>query len=546
MSATLGTFSLPKVENEKLSAYAPGSPERSALEATLARLSDKTEAIPVVVNGEKITGLSTAKQYNPSDHKKVVAEYQLADTATIEKAIEGALKAKLSWEAMPFTDRCAIFLKAAELISGKYRYEMLASTMLGQGKNIWQAEIDAIAEVTDFLRFNATYAQEIYAEQPPKHSTGVWNRVEYRPLEGFVYAVAPFNFTAIGSNLPCAPAIMGNVVLWKPSSYAVYSNYLIYEILVEAGLPAGVIQFVPGPAADMTKTVLSSPHFAALHFTGSTAVFKQIWHTIGENLHLDVYRSYPRIVGETGGKNFHMIHESANLRNAVMQTLRAAFEYQGQKCSACSRLYVPDTVWKSFKDLLLQEHKKIDIGVDFLSFMGPVIHKNAFAKIKSYIDWANADDESEIIAGGKCDDSVGYFIHPTIIVTKNPKSKTMCEEIFGPILTIYIYKASEYAQTLDLVNETSSYALTGSIFAQDRSAILLADSKLRYSAGNFYINDKCTGAVVGQQPFGGGRASGTNDKAGSRALLYRFVSMRSIKENFINLDDFTYPSNKRE
>ncbi|CAG8568237.1 3893_t:CDS:2, partial [Paraglomus brasilianum] len=430
--ATLGTFNLPAIDNEKLSTYALGSPERNALEATLARLSKETVTVPVVVNGEEVnTTHSVARQPNPWDHKKVVVEYQRADAATIKNAIEGALKAKPSWEAMPFSGRCAIFLKAAELISGKYKYEMLARTMLGQGKNIWQAEIDAIAELTDFLRFNAKYAQEIYAEQPPKHSPGVWNRVEYRPLEGFVYAVAPFNFTAIGGNLPCAPALLGNVVLWKPSSCAIYSNYLLYQILAEAGLPKGVIQFIPGPADEITKTVLASPDFAALHFTGSTAVFKKMWHTIGENLNLDVYRSYPRIVGETGGKNFHMIHESADLRNAVLQTLRAAFEYQGQKCSACSRTYVPDSIWDSFKTLLLKEHKKIDFGVDFLSFVGPVIHKAAFAKIKSYIDWANSDDESEIIAGGQYDDSTGYFLQPTIILTKNAKSKTMCEEIFG-------------------------------------------------------------------------------------------------------------------
>jgi len=498
--------------------------------------------VPVLVNGEKIFTGAVQEQRIPSEHSTVLCRYHEADAATVDKAIKGALSAKAAWESMPFNDRAAIFLKAADLLSGKWRYKLMAATMLGQGKNAWQAEIDAAAELADFWRFNCRYAQEIYEGQPPKNSTGVWNRVEYRPLEGFVLAVSPFNFTAIGGNLPGAPALMGNVVAWKPAPAATLSNWYVMEVLREAGLPDGVIQFIPGPAPEVVSKALASPDFAALHFTGSTHVFRKLWRDIGENI--DKYKSYPRIVGETGGKNFHVIHHTANIANAVHQTIRGAFEYQGQKCSATSRAYVPDVMWDEFRAQLRQELEGIKVGSveDFSNFLGPVINKQAFDKIKGYIEAARKDPENEII-GGKCDDSKGYFIHPTVIVTKNPKSKTMVEEIFGPVLTVYVYKTSEYESILDLVNETSTYALTGSIFAQDRQAIIMAANRLRHAAGNFYINDKSTGAVVGQQPFGGSRASGTNDKAGSSTLLYRFISMRSIKENFVNLNLFSYPSN---
>ncbi|CAG8560281.1 11675_t:CDS:10, partial [Acaulospora morrowiae] len=541
---TLGVFKTPEINNEPLRSYAPHTDDRSKLQDALNKLKSEVPIeIPVFVNGEEIRTGRVAEQKNPSNHSTVLAKYHEADSLLVEKAIQGALAVKTRWESYPINDRCAIFLKAADLAAGKYRYLLLASTMLGQGKNVWQAEIDAAAELIDFWRFNAKYALDIYQQQPPKNSPGVWNRLEYRPLEGFVYAVTPFNFTAIGANLPSAPALMGNVVLWKPSPSAVLSNWIVMQILREAGLPDGVIQFIPGPATEITERILRSPDFASLHFTGSTAVFKKLWRDIGNNI--EIYKSYPRIVGETGGKNFHVIHGSANLANAVQQTIRGAFEYQGQKCSAASRAYVPMSLWDAFREELLKEHSKIKVGSveDYKNFMGPVIHATAFKKIKSYIDWAKDSLDSEIIAGGNMDDSKGYFIYPTIIVTKNPKSKTMVEEIFGPVLTIYVYDDDEYEKTLDLVNETSTYALTGSIFAQDRSAVVLGENKLRNASGNFYINDKSTGAIVGQQPFGGSRASGTNDKAGSQTLLYRFVSMRAIKENFVDLEEFTYPSN---
>ncbi|RGB40968.1 1-pyrroline-5-carboxylate dehydrogenase [Rhizophagus diaphanus] len=542
--ATLGTFKLPEINNEPMRNYEPGSADRTKLLATLEELKAQAPfEIPLFINGEKICTGKFQEQKIPSDHKTILARAHEADTSIVEKAIKGALKAQSIWETYPFSDRSAIFLKAADLAAGKYRYKLLAATMLGQGKNTWQAEIDSAAELIDFWRFNVKYAHEVYQQQPSKNSPGVWNRVEYRPLEGFVYAITPFNFTAIGGNLPSAPALMGNVILWKPSPGALLSNWIVLEILREAGLPDGVIQFIPGPAEQITETIFKSPDFASLHFTGSTAVFKKLWKDIGNNI--DIYRSYPRIVGETGGKNFHLLHKSANVQNAVNQTIRGAFEYQGQKCSACSRVYVPDSLWDEFRELLLQQHSKIKTGPpeDFSNFMGAVIHEASFEKIKGYIDWAANDADSEIIAGGTYSKSKGYFIDPTVVVTKNPKSKTMVEEIFGPVLTIYVYKADEYEEILDIVNSTTDYALTGSIFSEDRSATITAANKLRHASGNFYINDKSTGAIVGQQPFGGSRSSGTNDKAGSPSLLYRFVSMRTIKENFINIEDHIYPSN---
>lgn len=543
-SAQLGSFKVPLVDNEPLKGYAPGSPERRALEAALVEMEQQLPfEIPCIVNGQEIRTGRLAKQPIPSDHARHLCSYHEADTTTVAAAIEGALAAKDQWEAMPWNDRAAIFLRAAELVSGKYRYKLMAATMLGQGKNAWQAEIDAAAELTDFFRFGVKYVEELYSQQPPKNTAGSWNRVEYRPLEGFVLAVSPFNFTAIGGNLPGAPALVGNVVVWKPSPAATYSNYLVYRILAEAGVPPGVIQFVPGPPPEVVAQCINHPDFAALHFTGSTFVFKKLWKDIAANI--DKYKGYPRIVGETGGKNFHLIHRSAEIRNAVLQSVRGAFEYQGQKCSALSRLYVSSSVWEGgFKDQFLSEIARIKVGPpqDFRSFMGPVIGRSAFDRILSYIQKAK-DAGGEILIGGTGDDSKGYFIQPTVILTKDPRSVTMQEEVFGPVVMVYVYQDDEFEDLLQLIDNTSAYALTGSIFATDRSALITATSKLRHAAGNVYYNEKCTGAVVGQQPFGGSRASGTNDKAGSVSLFYRFVSARSIKENFVGLEDFQYPSN---
>jgi 1-pyrroline-5-carboxylate dehydrogenase len=499
--------------------------------------------IPCIINGRAVKTGKLAKQAIPSDHARHLCSYHEADQATVASAIDGALAAKSDWESMPWNDRAAIFLKAADLVSGKYRYKLMAATILGQGKNTWQAEIDAAAELTDFFRFGVKFVEELYSQQPSKNSQGAWNRVEYRALEGFVLAVSPFNFSAIGGNLPGAPALVGNVVVWKPSPAATYSNYIIHQILTEAGVPPGVIQFVPGPPPEVVAQSIAHPSFAALHFTGSTFVFKKLWKDIAANL--DTYKVYPRIVGETGGKNFHIVHKSADVRNAVIQTVRGAFEYQGQKCSALSRLYVCSSLWAlGFKDQLLEEVAKIKVGPaqDFCNFMGPVIGRPAFDKITGYFKKAK-DAGGEILIGGTGDDSKGYFIQPTVILTKDPKSITMVEEIFGPVVTVYVYEDDDYEKTLELIDTTSAYALTGAIFASDRSALIKATNKLRNAAGNVYYNEKCTGAVVGQQPFGGARASGTNDKAGSISIFYRFVSARSIKENFLGLEDFHYPSN---
>lgn len=542
-SAQLGSFKVPLVDNEPLKSYAPGSPERRALEAALVEMEQHPFEVPCIVNGREIRTGKLAKQPIPSDHARHLCSYHEADSATVAAAIEGALVAKAQWEAMPWNDRAAIFLRAAELVSGKYRYKLIAATMLGQGKNAWQAEIDAAAELTDFFRFGVKYVEELYSQQPPKNTAGSWNRVEYRPLEGFVLAVSPFNFTAIGGNLPGAPALVGNVVVWKPSPAATYSNYLVYRILTEAGVPPGVIQFVPGPPPEVVAQCINHPDFAALHFTGSTFVFKKLWKDIAANV--DKYKGYPRIVGETGGKNFHLIHRSAEIRNAVLQSVRGAFEYQGQKCSALSRLYVSSSIWEGgFKNQFLSEIAAIKVGPpqDFRNFMGPVIGRHAFDKILNYIQKAK-DAGGEILIGGTGDDSQGYFIQPTVILTKDPRSVTMREEIFGPVVTVYVYQDDQFDDLLQLIDDTSAYALTGSIFAADRSALITATNKLRHAAGNVYYNEKCTGAVVGQQPFGGSRASGTNDKAGSVSLFYRFVSARSIKENFVGLEDFQYPSN---
>ncbi|KAI9222710.1 1-pyrroline-5-carboxylate dehydrogenase [Blastocladiella britannica] len=540
----LGHFAIPAIENEPLKHYVPGSAERAAL---VRALDDMKAAgpvhVPIVINGEKIKTGKVQQQINPSD-KSVLCTYEEADTALLQKAIDGALAARTSWESMPFADRAAIFLKAADLLATKYRYKVMAATMLGQGKNAWQAEIDAACELADFWRFNTKYAEDIYSTQPPKNSPGVWNRVEYRGLEGFILAVSPFNFTAIGGNLGSAPALMGNVIVWKPAPAAIYSNYLVLEILHEAGLPAGVMQFIPGDAPTIVGAALQHRDFAGLHFTGSTAVFKKLWKDIGNNI--DVYRQYPRIVGETGGKNMHMVHKSADPALVVQQTIRSAFEYQGQKCSACSRAYIPDNLWPTIKAGLIREAAAIKVGpvTDFSNFVTPVINQFAFDKIKSYIEYARSAPDAEIIAGGTYDDSKGFFIHPTIIVTTNPKFKTLVEEIFGPVVTLYVYPAADYDGALALADSTSEYALTCALFAQDRAAVVKGSNALRNAGGNFYINDKCTGAVVGQQPFGGSRSSGTNDKAGAAANLLRWVSARAIKESFLPIETFLYPSNQ--
>lgn len=525
--------------------YEPKSADRTKLQAAVDEMLAACDAIevPCVINGQAIKTGRTAKQLNPSNHKQALCTYHEADAALINKAIEGAVAARDAWEHMPLNDRSAIFLKAADLLANKYRYKVMAATMLGQGKNAWQAEIDAAAEACDFLRFGVQYMQQLYSMQPPKNSPGVWNRVEYRPLEGFVLAVSPFNFTAIGVNLPAAPAMVGNVALWKPSPMATYSNYLVFKILEEAGLPAGVIQFCPGPAEEVVSTAIAHRDFAALHFTGSTAIFRHLWKQIGNNL--DKYRGYPRIVGETGGKNFHLIHKSADIESSVHQTIRAAFEYQGQKCSALSRLYVPKSLWDNGFKAALQRHvNDISVGPvnDFTNFMGPVVAKHSFDKIMGLIDAAKKEG-GQILCGGKGDDSEGYFIRPTVIETKEPRSVTMVNEIFGPVLTVYVYADDEYEETCRLIDSTTEYSLTGAIFSQDRAALIRASNLLRNASGMMYFNDKCTGAVVGQQPFGGARASGTNDRAGSMALLLRFTSARTIKESFNEIGHFTYPSN---
>ncbi|KAL1672509.1 Aldehyde/histidinol dehydrogenase [Schizophyllum commune] len=535
---------VPAIKNEPMHSYAPGTPQRAALEAAVKEMEQQAPfEVPLVVNGKEVKTGKLNKQYMPHDKTKVLCTFHEADEATVASAIEGALKAKAEWETMPWPDRAAIFLKAADLVSGKYRNKILAATMLGQGKNAWQAEIDAAAELCDFLRFGVKYVEQLYSQQPEENAPGAWNRVEYRPLEGFVLAVSPFNFTAIGGNLNGAPVLVGNVSLWKPSPMAVYANYITHQIFTEAGVPPGVIQFIPGPAPEVVRQAISSPDFAALHFTGSTFVFKSIWKDVAANL--DKYKSYPRLVGETGGKNFHLVHPSAEVKNAVVQTIRAAFEYSGQKCSALSRLYVPKSLWEGgFKDLLLSEVAKIKVGpcTEWTNHMGPVIAQPAFDKITGYIQKAK-DAGGEVLIGGSGDDSKGYFIQPTVILTKDPKSVTMVEEIFGPVITAYVYDDADYEKTLDLIDTTSQYGLTGAIFASDRKALIQASNKLRNAAGNVYYNEKCTGAVVGQQPFGGARASGTNDKAGSISIFYRFVSARSVKDNFVGLEDFQYPSN---
>ncbi|MGO4911575.1 L-glutamate gamma-semialdehyde dehydrogenase [Leeuwenhoekiella sp. W20_SRS_FM14] len=535
-----GFFEVPVAINEPVKSYAPGSPEREEVLKTYKELYNSKVTVPIYINGNKIETGTTKPMSPPHDHKHILGDYHLAEKSHIDAAIATALEARKKWSQMPWEHRAAIFLKAAELIQGPYRAKINAATMLAQSKNIFQAEIDAACELIDFLRFNVQYMSEIYADQP-ESSSAAWNRVEYRPLEGFVYAITPFNFTAIAGNLPASAALMGNVVVWKPSDSQVYSAQVIMEVFEEAGVPAGVINMVMGDPVMITDTVLASPDFAGIHFTGSTHVFKDIWSKIGANIHN--YKTYPRIVGETGGKDFILAHHTANPQQVSTAIARGAFEFQGQKCSAASRVYVAKSIWPEVKDSLLKDIKSFKMGSpeDMSNFITAVIHEASFDKLAKYIDQAKADANAEIIAGGNYDKSKGYFVEPTVILTTDPKYTTMETELFGPVVTIYVYEDQEWSETLKLVDETSEYALTGAVLATDRYAITEATQALQNAAGNFYINDKCTGAVVGQQPFGGARASGTNDKAGSALNLLRWASPRLIKETFVTPVDYRYP-----
>lgn len=533
-------FKPPVVVNEPVLNYKPGSPEKLALKAALADLKSQEVDIPMFIGGKHVKTNERLRIHPPHEIKHTLGHYHKGDASHVRMAIEAALAAKSSWENMPWQDRAAIFLKAADLLSDPFRAKMNAATMLGQSKNVYQAEIDAVAEWCDFLRFNVQFMIDIY-EQQPISSSNIWNRMEYRPLEGFVFALTPFNFTSIAGNLPGAPALLGNTVVWKPAETQIYSAAVIMEIFEEAGLPAGVINliYVDGPMAG--DAIFSHPDFAGLHFTGSTGVFQHLWQTIGKNI--GKYRSYPRVVGETGGKDFVIAHASADAKAVATALSRGAFEFQGQKCSAASRAYIPSEIWNDVKKHLLEDITSFTMGSpeDFSNFVNAVIDERAFDKITGYIAQAKKDTDAEILIGGGYDKSEGYFIEPTVILAKNPQYRTMVDELFGPVLTIYVYEGSEYEATLDLVDQTSPYALTGAVFAQDREALVLAGEKLRHAAGNFYINDKPTGAVVGQQPFGGARASGTNDKAGSVLNLYRWLSPRTIKENFVPPTDYRYP-----
>ena len=535
-----GFFNAPKAVNEPVKSYAPNSPEKITVLAAYKQMWNSKIDVPLYIGNQEIRTGNTRNMTAPHDHKHIVGIYHLAEKHHIESAISSALKAKTKWANMAWEQRAAIFLKAAELIAGPYRAKINAATMIAQSKNIFQAEIDAACEFIDFLRFNVEFMTQIYNDQPNSNSD-MWNRLEYRPLEGFVYAVTPFNFTAIAGNLPASAAMMGNVVIWKPSDSQVFSAKIIIDIFKEAGLPDGVINVVFGDALMITDTVLESRDFAGIHFTGSTHVFKDIWSKIGTNIHH--YKTYPRIVGETGGKDFIVAHPSANIKQVATGIVRGAFEFQGQKCSAASRAYVPQSLWEGIKEQLITDVKSIKMGSpeDFSNFITAVIHESSFDKLASFIDQAKKDSDAEIIVGGNYDKSVGYFIEPTIIVTTNPHYSTMETELFGPIMTIFVYEDDQWETTLKLVDTTSPYALTGAIFSQDRYAIEQATVALQNAAGNFYINDKPTGAVVGMQPFGGARASGTNDKAGSALNLLRWASPRTIKETFVTPENYRYP-----
>lgn len=537
-----GFFNVPAPVNEPVLAYAPGSKERELLQTALKAAYQNELDIPMYIGDQEVRTGNLKAITPPHNHKHILGHFHQGDASHVTQAIDAALAAKANWENLSWEHRAAIFLKAADLISGPYRYELNAATMAGQSKNAYQAEIDAACELTDFLRFNVKYMTEIYSQQPPVSPSGVWNRVEQRPLEGFVFALTPFNFTAIAGNLPTSAAMMGNVIVWKPANTQIYSAQVLMRVFKEAGLPDGVINliYVSGPVAG--DVIFEHPDFAGIHFTGSTGVFQDIWKTIGNNIHK--YKTYPRIVGETGGKDFILVHQSADAKAASTAIVRGAFEYQGQKCSAASRVYIAASVWPQIKDSILADLATITTGPveDFTNFVNAVITEASFDLLVKAIEDARNDQATEIIAGGKYDKSTGYFIEPTVIVTKDPKYKTMTQELFGPVLTIFIYEDDSFAETLQLVDETSEYALTGAVLASDSYAIQQATVALRNAAGNFYINDKCTGAVVGQQPFGGARASGTNDKAGSMINLLRWVSPRTIKETFGPAKDYRYPS----
>ena len=534
-------FTVPKPENDPIQSYAPGTPERKELKATLDELKGKEIEIPIIIGGKEIKTGNTQKCIIPHNHKHVLAHFHQAGESEVKQAIEAAGEAWKSWSTTPFEERAKIFLKMGELAAGKWRQILNASTMLNMSKTVYQAEIDSACEVVDFFNFNPYYAQELNTFQPMHSPPLIKNTIEHRPLEGFVFSVSPFNFTSIGANLPTAPSLMGNVVLWKPASSAVFPAYYLMKLFQEAGIPDGVINFIPGPGSKVGPTVLPNTDLAGIHFTGSTAVFQSMWKAVGENI--SGYATYPRIVGETGGKDFCVAHESADLDALVTCMVRGAFEYQGQKCSALSRAYIPSTIWPEIKERYVAEVKSIKMGdvEDFTNFMNAVIDKAAFDSIVNYIDYAKESSDAEFLTGGGYDTSVGYFIEPTTIITTNPHFKTMEEEIFGPVLTIYVYDPNEWQEILQLVDQTSIYALTGCVVSQDIKAIDDASQALTHAAGNFYINDKPTGAVVGQQPFGGSRASGTNDKAGSIWNLARWVSQRTIKENFDPPKDYRYP-----
>ncbi len=537
---TRGFFNVPKAVNEPVKGYAPGSPEREELLATYKEMYAKSEDIPMYINGEEVRTNNTKNIHPPHDHKHTVGHYHVADKQHVETAISTALQARETWSSLSWMERASIFLKAAELLAGPYRAKMNASTMISQSKNMHQAEIDAACEMIDFFRFNVEYMTDIFKDQPAS-APGIWNRVEYRPLEGFVYAITPFNFTSIAANLPAAAALMGNVVVWKPSDHQVYSAKIIVDLFKEAGLPDGVINVVYGDPVMITDTVLSSPDFSGLHFTGSTHVFKHLWKQIGTNI--ETYKTYPRIVGETGGKDFIWAHNSANPLQVATAITRGAFEYQGQKCSAASRAYIPKSIWNDVRNHLEQQIGELKVGSpeDPKNFINAVIHEASFDKITTYIDQAKKDSNAKVLFGGNHDKSKGYFIDPTVIVAVDPNYPTMTTELFGPVITIYIYEDEKWEESLQLVDESTEYALTGAIFSTDRFIVEKASKALENAAGNFYINDKPTGAVVGQQPFGGARASGTNDKAGSAQNLLRWTSVRLIKETFVSPQDYKYP-----
>jgi 1-pyrroline-5-carboxylate dehydrogenase len=535
-----GTWNIPIPHNEPVLSYAPGSPERSTLKKALTAVASRQADIPAVVGGREVRTGVTQDVVSPHCHQRVLAKAHQADRPTIEAAVKAAVEAQRDWGNWRFEDRAAVFLRAAELLATTHRQLLNAATMLGQSKTAFQAEIDSACELIDFLRFNVHYAERIYREQP-ESSPGVWNRMDHRPLEGFVYAITPFNFTAIAGNLPTAPALMGNAVVWKPAATAMLSNWHFFKLLEEAGLPPGVINFLPGNPVEVSETLIADRRLAGIHFTGSTPVFQSLWRSVAANL--ERYTGYPRIVGETGGKDFILAHASADVDALAVAMVRGAYEYQGQKCSAASRAYIPDTLWPAVRDRVVAMIGDIRMGdvADFTNFMGAVIDRRAFTRLKDHLEAAKRDPGVKILAGGGTDDSVGYFVEPTLLQVEDPGYRLMCEEIFGPVLTTYVYPANQWRETLSLVDQTSPYALTGAVFARDRRAIVEADQALRNAAGNYYVNDKPTGAVVGQQPFGGARASGTNDKAGSILNLLRWVSPRSIKETLNPPKDYRYP-----